>query len=51
MGVYGGTIDYRGVLPRHVGLNCVDYFHHVMFGEVWNAKISNLGIGDVSLHP
>jgi hypothetical protein len=49
IGTYGGTRDFGGVLPQHVGLNCIDYFHEVMFGQEWDANISNLGTGDVSL--
>ena len=49
IGTYGGTRGYGGANPYQVGLNCVDYFHEVMFGQEWDANISNLGSGDVSL--
>ncbi|MEO8623665.1 MAG: PEP-CTERM sorting domain-containing protein [bacterium] len=48
-GTYGGTRDFGGALPQNVGLNCVDFFHEVFVNQEWDANISNLGAGDVSL--
>ena len=48
-GYYVGT--YTGAMgtdySQPVGLNCVDFFHHVSIGQRWNANISRLG-GDLS---
>ena len=41
---YSGTVN--GVLQR---LNCVDFFHDVVVGEVWTANTINLG--DALTHP
>jgi len=49
IGTYGGTRDFGGLSSQQVGLNCVDFFHEVVVGQEWNANISNLGAGDVSL--
>jgi PEP-CTERM motif len=48
-GTYGGTRDFGGLFPQQVGLNCVDFFHEVVVGQEWDANISSLGAGDVSL--
>lgn len=52
----GGTVTafgyyvgpYHGVMgnpPVPVVLNCVDFFHDVVGGEVWDANLTNLGTG------
>jgi hypothetical protein len=52
----GGTVTafgfyvgpYNGVMgdpPTPVVLNCVDFFHDVVVGEVWTANLTNLGTG------
>jgi hypothetical protein len=52
----GGTVTafgfyvgpYNGVMgtpPAPVVLNCVDFFHDVVVGEVWTANLTNLGTG------
>jgi PEP-CTERM motif-containing protein len=52
----GGTVTafgfyvgpYNGVMgspPTPVVLNCVDFFHDVVVGEVWDANLTNLGTG------
>lgn len=41
-GTYGGT-EGTGTTAVSVGLNCVDFFHHVTIGEVWSAKVESLG--------
>ena len=53
IGTYGGTWDYLGQAPHHVGLNCVDFFHEVTWGQQWDANVSNLASGDVTFarHP
>ena len=53
VGTYGGIRDYGGQAPATVGLNCVDYFHEVMFGEEWDANVTSLASTDLSLtrHP
>jgi hypothetical protein len=48
-GTYGGTFDYMGADAHHVGLNCVDFFHEVTFGQQWDANISSIGSGSISL--
>lgn len=53
IGTYGGTWDYLGNQPHHVGFNCVDFFHEVNWNQQWDANISSLASGDVSAtrHP
>jgi len=44
---YSGIMNYgQGPLEQSVVLNCVDYFHDVNLGDVWEVKVTNLG--DVS---
>jgi hypothetical protein len=53
IGTYGGIRDYGAASAEHVGLNCVDFFHEVMFGQEWDANVTSLGSADLSLtrHP
>ncbi len=53
IGTYRGVRDYGGGTPETIGLNCVDYFHEVMFGQEWDANVTSLGTSDLSLtrHP
>lgn len=53
IGTYGGIRDYGSASAERVGLNCVDFFHEVMFGQEWDANITSLGSTDLSLtrHP
>jgi hypothetical protein len=56
----GGTVTaygyyvgpYQGAtgdnFTKRITLNCVDFFHHISLGQVWNANITNLGVGDLS---
>ena len=48
IGTYGGVQAFGAPSARYVGLNCVDYFHEVGFGQEWDANISYLGLGDIS---
>lgn len=47
VGQYGGY-EYAPV-NGNVVLNCVDFFHHIAIGQIWNANVtslsSNTGIG------
>jgi len=43
VGPYSAQINGQNVL-----LNCVDYFHEVLNGEVWTAHMTNLATGDFS---
>ena len=45
IGTYGGTQNFGGPNATHVGLNCVDFFHHVTWGEQWDANITNVLTG------
>ena len=42
VGTYSGT-EGSGSGATAVGLNCVDFFHHVTSGEQWLAKVESLG--------
>jgi len=46
VGTYSGT-EGTGSSSVAVGLNCVDFFHHVTAGEQWSAKVEALG-GSIS---
>ncbi|MEP6618274.1 MAG: PEP-CTERM sorting domain-containing protein [bacterium] len=47
VGTYSGT-EGSGSSAVGIGLNCVDFFHHVTTGEQWYADIDNLGSGNIS---
>lgn len=48
IGTYGGVQAFGTPSSKYVGLNCVDFFHEVGFGQEWDANLSYLGLGDVS---
>lgn len=43
VGNYSGKVD-----GAPVTLNCVDFFHDVVAGEVWTARATNLATGDLT---
>ena len=49
-GYYVGTYNgLEGVgYTDKVGLNCVDFFHHVHNGQTWMANVTNLALGDLT---
>lgn len=51
VGTYSGT-EGSGSGAVAVGLNCVDFFHHVTAGQQWSANVESLG-GSIALsrHP
>jgi hypothetical protein len=40
---YAGILNFGTDEAVGVALNCVDYFHHVNLGDVWQVKVTNLG--------
>lgn len=40
---YAGILNYGMAGQQNVILNCVDFFHDVNLGDVWEVKVTNLG--------
>ena len=48
-GSFGGTHDFDGVLPQHVGLNCIQYFQVLSSGQPVNTNLGDTGADEASL--
>ncbi len=52
---FGGYLvgQYQGIagppIAGNVILNCVDFFHHVRVGDVWNANLTSLATGGATI--
>src|SRR5687767_1348403 len=45
VGPYNGATGPN--FSQDIVLNCVDFFHHINYNQIWTANVTNLGSGDL----